>query len=336
MSIFTDIKYLNLASSHLQSFKKKGDHLWNFRCPVCGDSQKNRTKARGYVYRKQNALFYKCHNCGDGRSVSNLIKFLSLDIHKQYVLEVYKDGENRYTQPKEKPKYEFKRPSFKKKQQIKLPNIRSLPVEHYAKQYVLNRKVPPTFHSLLYYADDFKQWVNSTVEMGTKYELQENDSRLVIPFFDKKGNLIGAQGRALDQSELKYITIKISEDFKKIYGLDRVNINKHVYVVEGPIDSMFLDNCIAMAGSDISDLSFIKDKVIVYDNEPRNKEIVKKLEKQIIQNNSVCIWPSNLKFKDINDIIIGGMKKEKIKSIIDENTFKGPVATLKLNSWRKI
>ena len=287
MSIFTDIKYLNLASSHLQLFKKKGDHLWNFRCPVCGDSQKNRTKARGYVYRKQNALFYKCHNCGDGRSVSNLIKFLSLDIHKQYVLEVYKDGENRYTQPKEKPKYEFKRPSFKKKHQIKLPSIRSLPVEHYAKQYVLNRRVPSVFHSLLYYTDDFKQWVNSTVEIETKYELQENDSRLVIPFFDKKGNLIGAQGRALDQSELKYITIKISEDFKKIYGLDRVNINKHVYVVEGPIDSMFLDNCIAMAGSDISDLSFIKDKVIVYDNEPRNKEIVKKLEKQIIQNNSV-------------------------------------------------
>ena len=172
MSIFTDIKYLNLASSHLQSFKKKGEHLWNFRCPICGDSQKNKAKARGYVYRKQNALFYKCHNCGDGRSVSNLVKFLSVDIHKQYVLEVYKDGENRYTKPKEKPKYEFRRPSFKKKHQIKLPNIRSLPVEHYAKQYVLNRKVPLNFHSLLYYTDDFKQWVNSIVE-GTKYELRQ-------------------------------------------------------------------------------------------------------------------------------------------------------------------
>ena len=124
MSLFTDQKYLNILSSQLTLFKKKGDHLWNFRCPVCGDSQKNKTKSRGYVYRKQNNLFFKCHNCGDGRSISNLIKFLNTDLHKQYVMEVYKDSQNRYTQPKEKPKYEFKRPTFKKRKQVKLHTIK--------------------------------------------------------------------------------------------------------------------------------------------------------------------------------------------------------------------
>tara|TARA_B100001939_G_scaffold171422_1_gene147760 strand:+ start:88 stop:1086 length:999 start_codon:yes stop_codon:yes gene_type:complete len=332
MSLFTDQKYLNILSSQLPLFKKKGDHLWNFRCPVCGDSQKNKTKSRGYVYRKQNNLFFKCHNCGDGRSISNLIKFLNTDLHKQYVMEVYKDSQNRYTQPKEKPKYEFKRPTFKKKKQVKLPTIKSLSNDHYAKKYILGRRLPEKFHSLIYYAENFSEWVKI---YDHNYK-GDSDPRIVIPFFDKSGNLIAAQGRAFNNTKLRYITIKVEKDSQKIYGLDRVNLNKHVYVVEGPFDSMFLDNCIAMAGSDISDLSYVKDKVIVYDNEPRNIEIVKKMEKTIQNHIPLCIWPSGLNYKDINDIIISGIDKDKLQSIIDENTYTGPVATLKLNMWKKI
>jgi predicted RNA-binding Zn-ribbon protein involved in translation (DUF1610 family) len=332
MSIFTDVKYLNLLSSHLHLFKKKGEHLWNFRCPVCGDSQKNKIKTRGYVYRKQNSLFYKCHNCGDGRSISNLVKFLNADLHKNYVLEVYKDSENRYTQPKEKPKYEFKKPTFKKKNQIKLPNIESLDNNHYAKSYLLKRKIPEKYYSLIYYAENFSDWVKTYDE---NYQgLVE--PRIVIPFFDKHGNLIAAQGRAFIKTKLRYITIKIDKNSQKVYGLDRVNLNNRVYVVEGPFDSMFLDNCLAMAGSDISDLSFINDKVLVYDNEPRNREIVSKMKNTIKNHIPICIWPADLKYKDINDIILSGVKKEKIQSIINENIFSGPVATLKLNIWKRV
>lgn len=332
MSLFTDQKYLNILSSQLPLFKKKGDHLWNFRCPICGDSRKNKTKTRGYVYRKQNNLFFKCHNCGDGRSVSNLIKFLDTDLHKQYVLEVYKDSQNRFTQPKEKPQYNFRRPTFKKKKQVKLPTIKSLSDDHYAKSYLVKRKIPDKFLSLIYYAEDFSSWVKQYDE---EYK-GDSDPRILIPFFDKHGNLIAAQGRALNNTKLRYITIKIDKDAQKLYGLDRVNLNKKVYVVEGPIDSMFLDNCVAMAGSDVSDLSSIKDKVIIYDNEPRNREIVKKMEKTIENQTPICIWPSDLKFKDINDIIISGVSKDSIKDIIDSNTYVGPPAILKLNFWRKI
>jgi hypothetical protein len=247
-------------------------------------------------------------------------------------MEVYKDSQNRYTQPKEKPKYEFKRPTFKKKKQVKLPTIKSLSNDHYAKKYILSRRLPEKFYSLIYYAENFSEWVKI---YDHEYK-GDSDPRIVIPFFDKSGNLIAAQGRAFNNTKLRYITIKVDKDAQKIYGLDRVNLGKHVYVVEGPFDSMFLDNCLAMAGSDISDLSFVNDKVIVYDNEPRNIEIIKKMERSVQNHVPICIWPSDLRFKDINDIILSGVKKEKIQSIIDENTFSGPTAILKLNMWKKI
>ena len=93
MSIATDTKFLNFLSSRLDRFKRVRDNLWNFRCPLCGDSTKNKRKARGYVYQKQTDLFYKCHNCGSGLSIGNLIKEIDSNLHKQYVMERYKAGE---------------------------------------------------------------------------------------------------------------------------------------------------------------------------------------------------------------------------------------------------
>ena len=92
MSMYVDIKYLNLISHRLQRFKKKGDYLWNFRCPYCGDSKKSQSKARGFVFRKKNDLFFKCHNCSMGTNLSNLIKTVDSKIHDDYILERYKEG----------------------------------------------------------------------------------------------------------------------------------------------------------------------------------------------------------------------------------------------------
>ena len=82
MSSYIDIKFLNLLSTRLPKFKRKSDNLFNFRCPHCGDSQKSASKARGFVYRKKNDMFFKCHNCGMGQTLGNLIKFLDLKWEK--------------------------------------------------------------------------------------------------------------------------------------------------------------------------------------------------------------------------------------------------------------
>ena len=92
MSSFIDVKYINLLSAKLPKFKRKSDYLFNFRCPHCGDSKKSSTKARGFVYRKKNDMFFKCHNCGMGQSLGNLIKFLDPIMYKEYALERFKDG----------------------------------------------------------------------------------------------------------------------------------------------------------------------------------------------------------------------------------------------------
>ena len=59
MSSYIDLKFINEISGRLGQFKKKGDYLFNFRCPHCGDSKKSKTKARAYLYQVKNDLFYK-------------------------------------------------------------------------------------------------------------------------------------------------------------------------------------------------------------------------------------------------------------------------------------
>jgi hypothetical protein len=101
---------------------------------------------------------------------------------------------------------------------------------------------------------------------------------------------------------------------------------------------MFIPNSIATAGGDLvsSISSFPKDKlVIVYDNEPRSKETIKKLDKAILNGYNVCIWPDNLEHKDINDMFLAGLSSDFIKHIIDTNTYRDLAAKLALTKWSK-
>ena len=249
MSIITDTKYLSLLSPRLDRFKKVRDYLWNFRCPQCGDSQTSKSKARGYVYRKKTDLFFKCHNCGVGQSVGNLIKDLDPFLHKQYIMERYRAGETGQRKSKA-PEFKFESPKFKpKKTHIDLPSIESLPKEHYARVYCEHRVIPQQFMNKIFYAEDFKNWALSVCQVDYS-SLMNKEPRLVIPFFDKDNQLIGAQGRALQESKIRYVTVKVHEDAPKVFGLERWDSDQHTYLVEGPIDSFFLPNCLAMAGAD--------------------------------------------------------------------------------------
>ena len=329
---YIDTKYLNIISPYLQQFKKKGDNLWNFRCPYCGDSQKSRTKARGFVFRKKNDLFFKCHNCGVGASLGNLIKTLDSKTYKDYIFERYKKGVETRSSPQ--PEFHFNAPVFRKKGILKgLQSIQGLPKEHPARCIVEKRRLPPESLSDLYLCESFFKFTNSIIP--NKFpSLGGDHPRLIIPFRDEQGDVFAYQGRAFGKEQPKYITIKLDDDKDKIFGLDKVDKSKPINVVEGPLDSLFLDNCIAVAGADFSNMK--GDLIIIYDNEPRNKEINKQIEKTIDQGKSVCLWPDNMKWKDINDMIIAGYSKEQIQNIITNNTFSGASARLRFAEWRKI
>ena len=319
-----DSKYIGLISSRLQKFKKVKNNLYNFRCPICGDSQKNKNKTRGYLYQVKNNTNFKCHNCGASMSLNNFIKTLDGTLHKQYTMEKFKEGHTGKNFVVEEPKLEFKKPVFKKS--INLPKASSNPV---AKRYLENRKINP---DKFYYADRFKSWTNT--QKKTFDTIGRDEPRIVIPMYDETKNLIGFQGRALDKSPNKYITIMIQDEAPKAYGIETIDKTSTVYITEGPFDSTFICNSIAMCGADADVHSWgISNPVWVYDNEPRNREIVERISRTIDSGDSVIIWPTNITEKDINDMILAG---HEVMSMLKSNTYHGLEAKIKFNNWKKI
>ena len=330
MNSYIDIKYVSLISPFLQQFKKKGDFLWNFRCPYCGDSKKNRTKARGFLYRKKNDIFYKCHNCGVGTTLGKLIEFLDSKTYKDYIMERYKSGV-KTNNPE--PEFTFDAPVFRKKSILRgLQSISELESDHPARKIVDKRKLPNESLRDIFLCNSFYKFTNNLIP--NKFPSLDGDHpRLLIPFRDEQGEIFAYQGRAFGKEKPKYITIKL-EDRDKIFGLDRIDKKKRVYVVEGPLDSLFLDNSIAVAGADIPNLDC--NFTVVLDNEPRNKEICKQIEKNIDKDYDICLWPDNNPYKDINDMVLGELSPEVIMNQIKENTFRGAEARLRFAEWRKI
>ena len=320
---FVDVKYINLISSRFQKFKRVKNNLYNFRCPICGDSQTNKNKARGYLYQIKNNTNYKCHNCGINVSFNNFLKQIDTQIHKQYIFEKFKEGNTGKNFTTQAPVLKFEAPKFRPK--LDLPKASENPV---AKAYLENRKLNSDNY---YYTEKFKEWTNSL--RPTFDNVSKDEPRIIIPLF-YQNILIGFQGRALGPSKVKYITIMLIDDAPKIYGLDKVQKNKSVYITEGPFDSTFISNSIALCGADGDvDKWGISDPVWVYDNEPRNREILSRISRVIEMGQKVIIWPSTIKEKDVNDMVLSGLD---VQSVIESNTYSGLEAKLKFTTWKKI
>ena len=320
-----DSKYIGLVSSRLQKFKRVKADLFNFRCPICGDSKKHKNKARGYLYQVKTNTNFKCHNCGASLSFNNFLKQIDTSLHKQYVMEKFKEGfAGGRNFVVEEPKFEFKKPVFKKK--LDLPRADEVPI---AKEYLEKRKLDP---SKFYFAYKFKEWTNT--QKQTFDTIGRDESRIIIPMYDEDKILIGFQGRSLGPNSVKYITVMINEDAPKIYGLDKVDNEKPIYIIEGPFDATLVQNGVAMCGSDLDIRSFgWSDYIYVYDNEPRNREIVNRIAKTIDRGDKVVIWPTTVEEKDINDMVLGG---QNIMSVLESNTYSGLQAKVKFNNWKKI
>ena len=320
-----DSKYIGLVSSRLQKFKKVKADLYNFRCPICGDSQKHKNKARGYLYQVKTNTNFKCHNCGASSSLNNFLKQIDPTLHKQYTMEKFKDGfAGGRNFVVEEPEFNFKKPVFEKK--LDLPKASENPI---ATKYLEKRKIDP---SKFYFTKEFQKWTNTHKQ--TFDTIHRDESRVIIPLHDTEKNLIGFQGRSLGPNSVKYITVMLNEDAPKIYGLDKIDDKKPIYITEGPFDSTFVENSVAMCGSDLDIGSFGWSSYIwVFDNEPRNREIIERINKTIDRGDQIVIWPSNIDEKDINDMILSG---HNVKSIVESNTYSSLQAKIKFNNWKKV
>lgn len=341
MSYFIDLKYLNQIGYRLPLFAKKKTDLWNCRCVICGDSQTNKKKARGYFYRMKNDLMYKCHNCAASQHFGTFLEQFDPHMYQQYVFERYAQGENGPKAHKTPDEFllDFT-PKFKQEIQAEFDSLAdvaqrldTLPADNEAVQYCTKRGIPVDRFKDLYYIASVKDIAKIAPDYDT---IQTEEPRLLIPFYNEAGTLTGVTMRALRGESLRYIMIKIVENEPLLFGLNRVDTSKDIYVVEGSIDSLFLPNAIACNGTSFGKLETLdlpKDKVtVIFDNQPRNTEVCKIVEKYIKLNYKVCIWPSFIAEKDVNDMVKGG---RKVEQLIRANTFQGLLAQLKFTEWRK-
>ena len=343
--LYIDAKYAQILGSRLRNFNQKKDYLWNYSCPVCGDSSKNKLKARGYIYRAKADLLVKCHNCGYGTNIGNLIKYVDPVLYDEYVLERYKGGASKYNSHKDvAPILDRVQTTDLLEDDIlsSLTRLDTLAIskpEHPAVKYIEDRKIPRDKWYLLYFAPKFKTYTNTVIPKFME-PVEGDHPRMIIPYFTNAGKCFAYGARAYGNEEPKYYTIKVDDTQEKIYGLERINYAKRIYVVEGPIDSLFLPNAVAVSGASFDTptiRSLLSNATIVMDNEPRNKDIVKQLGKYIDQGYSVCMFPDTIQHKDINDMILdGGMTPEEILEVINTNTYRGIEAKLRYSEWKKI
>ena len=254
---------------------------------------------------------------------SNFLKEIDTVLHKQYVFERFKSGKSGRGTVVEEPKFNFEAPQFKQK--IDLPRADT---NERAKEYLERRKLNP---SDFYYTSKFKTWTNSHKKTFDSFKYDE--PRIIIPLFYKK-SWIGFQGRSLVPNSVKYITVIFNENSPKIYGLDNIRTDAPVFVTEGPFDSTFIRNSIAMCGAD-GDVGKwgVSTPVWVYDNEPRSKEITARISSTIARGESVVIFPSYIKEKDINDMVLAG---HDVQSIVESNIYNGLEAKLQFTNWKRI
>lgn len=337
MSLFLDQKYLSLISNRLPLFKRKDDRLYNCRCILCGDSTKNKRKARGYFFHHKGELRYKCHNCDASLSFSNFLKGIDNTLYSQYSLERYAEGAP-FKHSNTIPEIVFEEPKFKSSEERLidqlLDRLDTLPEDHEAVLFCKKRAIPKDKFKQIYFIDNVKK----IVQLNDTYKesIRTEEPRLVFPFYDSNGQLSGVTCRALRGETLRYITVKVKDDVPLLFNINDVDRKNNIYVVEGPIDSLFLDNCIAAAGTSfgkVNSLGINTDKlVLIFDNQPRNKEVCKIIEKNIDLGYNVVIWPQTLDEKDINDMVLAG---RNVKQIISKNTFQGLTAKAKFMAWKR-
>jgi transcription elongation factor Elf1 len=327
--------------------------MWNFSCPYCGDSNKNKRKARGYIFAQKQRYAFHCHNCNINRHFEGFLKDNNLNLYNEYKVESFIEQ----GQEKESERFEQKYlvrlneidSSFKKAKKIS-----QLKHGHIAKQYIESRLIPTNLHNHLFWVPAFKAWTNTLI--SNKFENSKYDEgRIIIPFYDKKEKIFGYQGRSLQKDDpVRYITIMLDENKPRFYGLDTCDYNKDVFVFEGPIDSMFIPNGIASGGGDLfrelNQLDIDKENiVIVYDNERRHKDTVSKMRKSVARGYRVCFWPETIEEKDVNDMVMKRFGKqdhiptekikeygEELKGMIIQCAKQGLDAEVEMSAWSKI
>ena len=335
MEMFELINYANRVGVYLRNFKQKKARLWEFSHTCETQHSHKKVKARAYIYETvdRRNLNIKCQHCGYGASLGNFIKETSPALYDEFRLHAYRDKTD-----------EVKDTPLIKDAPLIDANLDGLiPVTSLARtspviRFLERRHIPEKHYGLMYVAINFYKWASRYKPEFSK--LTDTSPRLVLPYFDLHGRVLGFTARTFSPNvEPRYIHLRLDKDKDFVFGSERVNPNKTIYVTEGQIDSLFLDNAVAIGGAhyDIPFMYAIKtNAVIIPDSDwKRNSQVGKQLKKVIANGFKVAFLPDTLKGKDLNDIVKNGINTTQLKEIVDANTKQGLSAQLEYALLKK-
>lgn len=336
---YIDLKYSRLVSSYLTGVRDVGNGTVRFRCPFCGDSKKSESKVRGYFYELEGRCNFKCHNCGASMGLLNFLSEISPALARDYKFERFSKKPLR-----EDPAALFETNTaevFGSKTLIDryCVAISTLDSEHHAREYLEGRMIPDSFYTDLFYTDSALKIMAEIPEYEDTAKRMKDRDAIVIPFYDQDNVLMCIQFRFFD-GDLRYLTLRLRSDALKVWGLDRVDKSKTVYVVEGVFDAMFIDNSIAVAGASL--LSSVKyvasiasDFVLIFDKDyMTNYEVYSQFVKAINGGYKVVMYDHEFEAKDINAQIQHGTTIPQMQTYIEKRTFSGLMAKLEMSKFR--
>lgn len=338
--IWLEVKFANLLGAHLPLFKhrKTNPYLATFRCPICGDSHRNKLKTRGYIFQHSQHLFVYCHNCNYSASFRKFLKHQNPYLYDEFALELFK--ENSHGVPITEVEEVFATPVPVKSRtadkmglfDLIVPSITSSTLVNYLKQ----RKIPENKWKYIFYTEDFPLLVKKV--FPEKHISEPKHHRLVIPFYDPAGKeVVGICARVLPGADpmkhKRYYSIS-HPGYPKLWKPADLDTSRTVYVTEGVMDAFFLDNACSMLGSSI-DTGVLRimfnDFVMVFDNEPRNRQILDQMVRKVKEGCKVVVWSNRVKGKDINEMVENGSKIN-----VQDRTFSGLEALLNISYYRKV
>jgi len=334
-----DDKYVMLLSGHVDRFKviSHSPLQVNFRCPICGDSKKSKTKARGYVYRvPDGSVLFKCHNCSEGTTLRKLLKIVNTRLFEEYSSEYFRQdpAKRSFTESADRSREAVPNDAPRQREPVGLVRLSDLPKEHDAVVYWGGRSIPAQRMGDAWWTDSYFAWVNANVipEKFSVGAVRHDAGRIVFPLRDAQKNISGYTGRSIRGEEPKYVAIKIAGEGVPMaaFGMDRIDTTHDVLVLEGPIDSLFLPNAVAM-GTSNRRLDGIPKRVMIYDNEPRSPQLVGIMSKSIAAGEKIVIWP-DIPEKDVNEMVLAGRRPLEI---IKRRTFRGLQARMEFAAWKR-
>ncbi len=307
---------------------KKYQNTFNAECPVCKEGKSaGRTRRLYYFPNKQ---YFYCHNCCRSWRPLDWIKEVA---HLTFPEIVKRNNEKIQEIPQQKIKT-VKEPATVLELEdlptnsIDLTDPRQ--IEYYkhskfvklAKEYCEQRRL---FEA-----------VNSCKKFFVSLEDKVHKNRLVIPFYDESNQVACYQTRALTNNQFPRYLTKFGE--KGLFNINNVASEvPYIFVFEGPIDSMFVRNGVAIAALAPTHKQETKlrsmlgyELIYVFDNDKNNKQTAKRIEKHIKEGKRVFMWPSEFRqFKDFNEICCQLKMNEIPWQFVVKHSASGPEALIK-------